>query len=156
MDIRKVELPETHVAGIVVIAGFDDLWTLVPAAWKQIFARKESDLPDQRFAGASLTTGDGLYRETVGFVIEPDALPLPGFSRAILPAGSYIHCRHFGPAVNIADTFAAMYRFAEDEGLSLGNFKLDIGYSSSGEEVLHDLYVDIQDEKQLQGALLDP
>lgn len=149
MNISRVELPETHLAGIEVIASFDELWELVPAAWKQLFAREEADLPHTRFAEISHAQGDGRYQETVGFLIEPSAPLLPGLSRAIIPAGPYIHCRHLGPAVSIADTFGAMHRFAVDEDLTVGKHKLDIGYTSSGEEVSHDLYVSIQDETHL-------
>lgn len=41
----------------------------------------------------------------------------------------------------IAATFGAMYAWAREQGLAVSEFRIDVGYTPSGVETEHDLYV---------------
>lgn len=145
MDI--VERPATVVAGIPVVAPFDQLGTAVPQAWRELFARRDS-LPapsDGAYAEASFGLADGRYHETVGVVLEDHDLRVIGaWSAVYLPAGPFVHHRHDGPVTGIADGFGAIYGWAAGRGLTLGAIKLDVGYTLDGSPRAHDLYVDVR------------
>lgn len=141
--MQIVERTAMTIVGIEVVAPFAELAVVVPQAWARVFARR-SDLlsdPDDVFVEFSTDLGDGDYREILGVVV--DALPasLPeGWSIAKASAGRYLHHRHLGDESTIADTFGAMHRWAEVNGLPVGVHKLDVGYRPD-HAAAHDLYL---------------
>jgi predicted transcriptional regulator YdeE len=146
--MRIIDRDESAVIGLEVIASFRELRTAVPAAWNTLFTRV-NDLPKVAgvgYAEASRYLGEARYREVVGVEVKRnDPLPdlAPGLGVTVLPAGRYVHHRHEGRVEDIADGFQAIYDWAAANGFSLGEYKLDIGYSADGTERPHHLYVNV-------------
>src|SRR5690349_19708888 len=66
--VEIVRRERRAVIGIEVVADFDELRTAVPAAWTELFARR-NELPppmDGAFVEISAELGEGRYREVVG------------------------------------------------------------------------------------------
>lgn len=141
-----VELGETVVVGIEVVADFGQLRSEMPAAWRELFSRQD-ELPASGkgvFVEASNHLGDGRYRETIGAVAVVADIPVPdGMAVAVLPGGRFVHHRHDGSMATITGGFQAIYDWAAEQGLTLGNRKLDVGYTADGVQQPHELYVDI-------------
>ena len=141
-----VELGETAVIGIEVVAYFGQLRSEMPAAWRELFSRQD-ELPASGtgvFVEASNHLGDGRYRETIGAVAVVAEVPVPdGMAMALLPSGRFVHHRHDGSVATIAGGFQTIYDWAAEQGLTLGNRKLDVGYTADGVQQPHELYVDI-------------
>ncbi|MGY2003723.1 GyrI-like domain-containing protein [Blastococcus sp. SYSU DS1024] len=138
-----VERAESFVLGTGVEARFDELATAVPAAWQEVFARRD-ELPAPSaggFAETSRHLGDGRYRETVGVLLDaPLAVP-GGMVVTPAPAGRYVHHRHDGAVEEIAAGFQEIYDWAATRDLRLGDVKLDVGYTADGIPQPHDLYI---------------
>lgn len=141
-----VELGETAVIGIEVVADFGQLRSEMPAAWRELFSRQD-ELPTPGtgvFVEASNHLGDGRYSETIGAVADVVDVPVPdGMAMTLLPCGRFVHHRHYGSVATIAGGFQTIYDWAAKQGLTLGNRKLDVGYTSDGVQQPHELYVDI-------------
>ena len=131
------------VIGLPVVAPFQDLSTLVPAAWREIFDRR-AELPSSggdTFAEASYHLGEGRYHEVVGVAV-PVQTPVSGqWTVAHVPAGSWAHCRHTGPVEQIGETFGAIEQWLREQGRTVGGMKLDVGYRADAEPQVHELYV---------------
>jgi predicted transcriptional regulator YdeE len=141
-----VELGETVVVGIEVVADFSQLLSEMPAAWCELFSRQD-ELPASDtgvFVEASDHLGDGRYREIIGAVAVVADIPVPdGMAVTLLPAGRFVHHRHDGTVATIAGGFQAIYDWAAEQGLTLGNRKFDVGYTADGVQQPHELYIDI-------------
>src|SRR5690606_13695216 len=76
--VKFVELPAVNVVGVRVTAPFAELFSAVPSAWQQVFARAaelEGRL-DVGFVDCSLGEVDGLYTEVIGARV-PAGFPAP-------------------------------------------------------------------------------
>jgi predicted transcriptional regulator YdeE len=149
--MEVVELDATAVVGVQVEARFGALSVAVPAAWRDVFGRRGTLPPTtgDLYGEASLHLGQGRYRETVGVVLPPADVPddlAEGLVCAVLPAGRYVYHRHAGDARDIAASFAAIYDWAAQNALDLGDHKLDLGYTVDGTERSHDLYIGLSRE----------
>jgi predicted transcriptional regulator YdeE len=145
--MQIVQLDATVVVGVPVTARFDELGRLVPAAWQQLFQRCD-ELPqpdDGLFAEASFSLGDGLYHETVGVPLKGDVRVQGPWSLALIPAGRFVVHRFTGSVENIGLGFQEIYDWASTEGLGLGSYKLDVGYTAGGSTRPHGLHIDIID-----------
>ncbi|MFY1652121.1 GyrI-like domain-containing protein [Solwaraspora sp. WMMB762] len=133
------------VVGLPVVAPFQDLSTLVPAAWRQLFDRC-ADLPPSAggtFAEASYHLGEGRYHEVVGVAVPPQT-PISGqWAAAHVPAGDWAYCRHSGPVEQIGETFGAIEQWLREQGRTVGDMKLDLGYRADAQPQVHDLYVHV-------------
>ncbi|MCL2535214.1 MAG: GyrI-like domain-containing protein [Nocardiaceae bacterium] len=144
--MQIVERPATTIIGIEVVAPAGELAVVVPQAWARVFARR-SDLltgPDDVLVRFGTDLGDDVHRELLGAVV--DALPttLPeGWSIGKAPAGRYLHHPHLGDESTIADSFAAMRRWAEVNEFRPGANTLDVGYRPDRDRA-HDLYLILQ------------
>lgn len=130
------------VVGVEVVGSFGELSGLVPAAWRTLFARARElpPPPDGNFVEVSLDLAHG-YREVLG-VVAPDTIHVPeDMHTAYVPGGQFLHHRHEGPVQGIADSFAAMYEWAAQQGLRVGLWRVDAGYRPDGREEAHDLLV---------------
>jgi predicted transcriptional regulator YdeE len=143
--VEVVQRPEATVLGVEVVAAFDELGVLVPAAWEQVFARVAQlpVPPPHRFAEASRHLGEGRYRETVGVLVGGPVEVPDGMVLTTLPAGRYVRHRHTGPVETIADGFRAAHEWAGQHGLQVGDVKLDVGYAADGTTGPHELFVDV-------------
>lgn len=136
--VEIVELPTRFVVGELVAAPFDRLHVEVPRAWQRFAASGTAE--GRRLAEASFTTPDG-YVEVVGALYDTDAMPVPrGHVPVVVPAGRYARLVHEGPVARIAEGFARIYAWAEEQGVPLGGRKLDIGYEAEGP---HELHIDV-------------
>lgn len=136
-----VERHEVTIVGVEVVAPFAELAVVVPQAWARVFARHRDLAGGDVLVEFSTDLGDGDYREMLGAVVEVPPMSLPeGWTVGKAPAGRYLHHRHLGDEAAIADTFAAMYRWAETNDLRPGPHKLDVGYRADHSGP-HDLYL---------------
>jgi predicted transcriptional regulator YdeE len=135
----------SSVVGIEVVAEFARLATAVPAAWRELFSR-HAEVPTPagcRYAEASRHLGGGRYREVVGVVVAEPVAPPVGMSAVRIPGGDWVHHRHTGPVAEIGEGFQEIYGWATEQGITLGERKLDVGYHPDGTEGSHDLYIDV-------------
>lgn len=158
-----VERDEIVVIGIEVVANFGQLHSAVPAAWHELFSRQD-ELPGTGtgvFVEASTHLGEGSYREVIGVVAVGAEVTVPatvpvtvpeGMAVAIIPGGKFVHHRHDGSEATIATGFQAIYDWAADQQLTLGNHKLDVGYTDDGGQHPHELYVDVIRRGRLFGG----
>jgi predicted transcriptional regulator YdeE len=140
--VTVVRRESTRVVGVLTEAAFGDLATLIPAAWRLLFARVDQLRPSVSYVEVSRHLGAGRYREIVGAITEDDAAVPDGMTNVLLPAGAYLHIVHSGPTTAIGDSFQAMYDYADEHGVPVGYLKLDIGYTT-GTDGPHDLFMDI-------------
>lgn len=141
MTPEVVERQATRVAGIKVVAPLAELPLKVPSAWRRIFEETHrGPFARRTYAEASRQSDEGLYEETIGYILDGEEAPA-GLAVVELPAGRYIRFRHDGPLAEIAQSFAEMYDFAEQNGLEAGSLRLDIGYTPAGLEREHDLFI---------------
>ena len=133
------------VIGIPVVAPFQDLSALVPAAWRELFDRC-GELPssgDGTFAEVSYYLGEGRYHEVVGMAV-PAQTPMSGqWALAHVPAGNWAHCRHTGPVEEIGETFGAIEQWLREQGQTVGGMKLDLGYRADDRPQVHELHVHV-------------
>lgn len=137
-EVELVDAPALYVVGELVAAPFDRLHVEVPRAWERLAAN--GVVEGRRLAEASFTTEAG-YVEVVGVLGEqpPETVPA-GQVPVVMPAGRYARLVHEGPVTAIADGFARIYAWAEENGIRLGARKLDIGYERAG---AHELRIDV-------------
>jgi predicted transcriptional regulator YdeE len=137
----------SSVVGIEVVAEFARLATAVPAAWRELFSR-HAEVPTPagcRYAEASRHLGGGRYREVVGVVVTGTVAPPAGMSAVRIPSGGWVHHRHSGPVAEIGEGFQEIYDWATEQGIRLGERKLDVGYHPDGADGSHDLYIEVVD-----------
>lgn len=137
--VELVRMPHHIVIGIPVLARFDRLATLVPAAWATAFGSLPRD--GRVFAEASVRLGDE-YHEVVG-VLAGDDERIDGFVHAVVPGGEYGYMRHEGSRVDIAASFGQIEAWLRSSGRQPGAAKLDIGYRADGTDTVHDLFVSL-------------
>lgn len=146
-DIETVSLGAFHLAGLEIRARWQDLHSAVPAGWHSLFER----LPDAtRFLEVSIEVLDGTYSELIGAVWAKSE-PLPEGLRLLhVPANRWLHHVHEGPVTDVANGFDRLYTHAREAGLTVGDLKLDFGYTPAGDEVRHDLYLAIEPAERPQ------
>lgn len=132
-----VDLPETTVVGLRVQAPFRELFTAVPAAWRELFARagELTTRLDEGFVECSLGSEDGLYTEIVGARLPAGSAAPQGMVAVVLPAARYAALEHRGALAGIASSFDALERWltaapAGPDGRppTHDGVKLDVGY----------------------------
>jgi len=147
LDFGIVNKEAFTLVGIPVRAHWDALWTEMPLAWRKWFSRCD-EVKGKTTASsidASLAVRDGEYFQLIGTqVSDPQDVPTDMMCIDI-PKKRYVFAEHTGPLEAIADSFGAMYRWAEHQGHKTGDFKLDIGYTASGKESQHQLYIELLD-----------
>lgn len=140
---RLVQLPAITVVGLRVTAPFRELFTAVPAAWREVFARagELSFRLDDGFVDCSLGEEEGVYTELIGVRAPEGTRPPAGFEAVVLGAGTYAALTHPGPVAGIAGAFGELERWiaalppAEDGRRFVHDgVKLDVGYLPDGSE----------------------
>lgn len=147
MEFGIVNKDAFTLVGIPVRAHWEALWTEMPQAWKQWFQRYDEvkGKTGQGSIDASLAVQDDLYFQLVcSEVNDPQDVPTDMICIDI-PSKRYVFAEHRGPLEAIADSFGAMYQWAKSRGHQAGDFKLDIGYTQSGKEAIHQLYIELLD-----------
>ncbi|MFK4728831.1 GyrI-like domain-containing protein [Agromyces mediolanus] len=137
--VELVRMPPRLVIGVPVLAPFDRLSTLVPAAWTRAFAEFAGD--GRPFAEASTRVG-GQYHEVVGVLAALDARR-DGFVHALVPGGEYAYLEHRGPRAGIAGAFGEIEDWLRAAGRTAGAAKLDVGYRADGSDQAHELFVSL-------------
>lgn len=144
-EIEIVERPASLVVGRPVLARFQDLGTLVPAAW-QALAGSLGPGDTGPFAELSVELVDGRYHETVGALVplrEDGAVRVPGTVGSFVRGGRWAQAAHDGPRHAIAETFGRLLARVAEQGERAGPYKLDVGYRFDGGPERHVLAVDI-------------
>lgn len=146
--MEVVERGEMIMAGLLVHAPLQRLGEEIPKAWQQLF-KQDAELKRIKIApylDASLDIIDSKYLQLVGIAVrEASSIPrdLVGIH---IPAQRLLHHRHAGATATIGETFGAMYFWADQNGLKLSEFKVDMGYTPDGGEKEHDLYIGLWPE----------
>jgi predicted transcriptional regulator YdeE len=136
--IETIELPELVIIGILVEAPWQALSTVVPAAWRELFA---AETGATSFLEASLSVEDGVYREIVGYLAAGKSEVPAGMTKVIIPAQRYLRLIHDGPLANIAQGFGELLAYAKATRLKVTDMKLDFGYLPGLPEGRHELHV---------------
>lgn len=141
--MQILTLGPLKLIGLTVTAGWDALWTEMPQAWRSLFARGH-EIPNRvalPYMDVSLEQRDGVYTQLLAAEVSALA-PVPdGMVALEIPEQTYLAYRHAGALPEIASAFGAMYDWAEQNGVALDAFKLDIGYLPDGTEPCHDLFI---------------
>lgn len=150
-----VEKGPLKVVGIEVVASWRDLWTEAPRAWEQLRARAGEirNRTGEVFLDVSLEQNEGIYRQVVGAEVNSLEVVPAGMVGVEIPAHRYIRYRHQGTLEEIAESFGRIYEWASENGHEADSFKLDEGYTLTGDEREHDLYVRIGSATGEEGPL---
>lgn len=143
-----VEKESFRAAGIQVRAGWNELHTTMPEAWKE-FKKRYKEISGRKgdvLMDLSLDVDNaGIYTQLIGVETE-DADGIPDdMVEVTIPAQKYIHHQHKGNLQDIASTFGKMYEWAKENGIVAETFKIDRGYLADGSGNSHDLYIKIAD-----------
>lgn len=141
--IDTIELPELLAIGIEVVAPWQELPRVIPAAWTRLF---ETDTGASSFLEVSISRENGIYRELVGYLAARKTEVPPGMIRYAIPPGRYLRLIHDGPLVEIAGGFEKLYAHAAVAGLKATDFKLDFGYLVGLPPGRHELHVRLEPE----------
>ena len=146
--MRLVNKDALLVVGVPVRASWNDLWTEMPKAWRQFIGRQSAiaNPVGDTFLDISLEKSGDNYLQLIGRQVSQVAA-VPNDMHAVeIPPQSYIYHKHVGVTSEIAATFGKMYDWAKQQGYDASSFKLDIGYTASGDEHEHELYVGLAPE----------
>jgi len=139
-EIEVVQRPTAFLVGLPVIGRFDELGTLVPAAWDALRDAVAGTGLSGPFAELSVELGQGRYHETLGVLVEDtggDLPQVPGAVVGVVPAGRWVQVTHEGPREAIAATFGRLLEWLEESGHQAGEHKLDTGYRLDGAPETH-------------------
>ncbi len=146
MDI--VEKEAFNITGTTIKANWKELWEKMPAAWEHMF-KKYAEIQNRKddiLMDVSLNKSGDTYTQFIGVEVFQNGQAVPeGMQTIQIPAKKYLHYKHKGSLKEIAHSFGKMYEWAEEQNLKTEDFKLDIGYTPSGKEETHDLYIEIVD-----------
>lgn len=148
-----VTLDSLAVVGFAVRADWSALWVEMPKAWQRLFARRtEIGFASDTFVDVCLEKTPEGYLQLVGARV-PSVTQIPrGMTAIEIPKQACIYCRHEGPVTQIAETFGRIYEWAEKNGVRAGDFKVDMGYTPQGGELLHHLYVGLDPATPWRGV----
>jgi len=138
------------VVGVPVTATREQLRVEMPKAWREFFSRA-AEVQGRASSVAIDVTRErehGLYSQLVGVEVfdTDEAAEVPdGMIAVDIPGGQYVHHRHTGSLDGITRAFGQMYEWARENGHSVEEFKLDVGYTPAGTEAAHDLFVRVVD-----------
>lgn len=133
------------VVGLPLRVADDQRWIEMPKAWKALFARADeiSHCAAPTFVDVTVGKAEGASDEIVGCeVSEIDGVP-EGMTALEIPAQTYLHHRHAGPPHAVASAYGEMIAWARRNACTLGELKLDFGYTRDGADSAHDLYVKV-------------
>lgn len=142
-----VERDGLRVVGRKVEADWEQLWTVMPEAWKEFIARcgEIGHRTGDAFLDLSLGREGDLYTQLVCVEVSELAAVPEEMVTLEIPSQSYIRHRHIGPAAKIAESFGAMYEWARSNGHPVDAFKIDHGYTEGGQEEEHELFIRLLD-----------
>lgn len=134
--------------GLLVEAEWEGLWTEMPRAWRELFAR-EGEIGEHAdtlgpFIDISIGRDDKVYRELAGVVVgRCETLP-EGMFAVTVPENRYLSRVHDGPLSHIAESFGAIYAHAQERGIAAADLKLDMGYGPGETSGRHELFVAVE------------
>ncbi|MEX0610233.1 MAG: GyrI-like domain-containing protein [Balneolaceae bacterium] len=143
--MKIIEKPSLLVTGIIVHANWKQLWNEMPKAWESFFELYESieNKMNSNFMDISLGIENETYSQLICVeVSEHEAAP-EQMINYVVPLKKYIHHKHTGKLEGIAESFGKMYTWGKKQKLNTTEFKLDVGYSLSGDENSHDLFIEV-------------
>ncbi|WP_372906511.1 GyrI-like domain-containing protein [Rhodohalobacter sp.] len=143
--MKVVTLPEITLIGIEVKAHWKELHQKIPAAWEQLFTRKEelTNGTTDTYTEISVNVKDEIYTQIEGAEVKTGQLVPAGMTSLQIPKQSYLHFHHTGPLTEIAESFGKMYQWAEENRMAADEFKVDRGYLPGLPDSPHDLYIRI-------------
>ncbi|WP_163580597.1 GyrI-like domain-containing protein [Gracilibacillus saliphilus] len=140
-----VEKDEMSVIGITVARDWQGLIRDMPVKWEEFKSRlteinqRKTDI----MMDISLEKLEHTYTQCICVEVEQDAEAPEGLEKMVISSASYLHHKHEGSLVSIAQTFGEMYQYGKEHELALEEMKIDIGYTIQGTETSHDLYIKI-------------
>lgn len=145
-----IEKQALIVVGLPVRANWPELYIEMPKAW-ELFRARYTEIAyrqDGTFVDVSLDKIGEEYLQLVCTRVSQVG-PIPSGMRAIkIPAQQYVHHRHIGPIISIAESFGRIYDWAREHGHPVSQLKVDSGYTVEGDELEHNLYVGLLPRKQ--------
>lgn len=144
-----VERDALIVVGLPVRATWQELWVEMPRFWQTFKSRYEeiAHRVGDTFVDVSLEKKADEYVQLICSEVSLTNRIPSDMIAVEIPSQRYIYHRHVGPTKGIATTFGMMYDWARSQGHDAGEFKLDRGYTSRGDENEHDLFVGLAPEK---------
>jgi len=143
--MKVVTLPKITLIGIEVKAHWKELHQKIPAAWNKLFTRKVelSNRTTDSYTEVSANVTGKIYTQIVGAEVKAGQ-PIPvGMTSLQIPKQSYLHFHHTRALSEIADSFGKMYQWAEENGITTDEFKIDRGYLPGLPDSPHDLYIKV-------------
>ena len=121
----------------------------MPEAWNLFFDKLE-DIPDKTDnVCMDISFGEnqyGIYTQLICVEVSESTNSIPnGMQKLEIAENTYLHHKHTGSVKEIAQTFGEMYKWAQENNIRAGEFKLDIGYTPTGQDEHHDLYIKVED-----------
>lgn len=147
--MKIVHMNAMRVVGIPVEATWENLWIEMPKTWRDFIARHTEiqHRCENTFLDVSVDRRGDMYLQLIcAQVTHIEEIP-EGMRAIEIPSQRYIHYQHVGPVEAIAESFGKMYDWAHEHGYSVGEFKIDKGYTAEGEELEHDLYIGLMASK---------
>ena len=140
-----VEKDGMSVIGITVARDWQGLIRDMPVKWEE-FKSRLTEIKQRKtdiMMDISLEKLEQTYTQCICVEVEQDAEVPKGMEKMVIPSASYLHHKHEGSLVAIAQTFGDMYQYGKEHELALEEMKIDIGYTIQGTETSHDLYIKI-------------
>lgn len=133
------------VVGIKVEAEWKELHTKMAESWQQFKERLDEveDRKNDEMMDISLNESEGVYTQLIGVEVPAEAEVPDGMTKIIIPPKKYVWYQHPGELTKIGESFGKMYEWAEQQGIEIGDFKLDIGYRKDNSEKMHDLFIQV-------------
>lgn len=141
--MKVVEKVEMTVIGIKITRDWKGLIRDMPLKWEEFKSRlvyinqRKSDV----MMDISLEEKNTMYTQCICVEVPYDAEIPEGMEKITIPSARYLHHNHVGSLASIAETFGKMYQYGKESGLDLDTMKIDMGYTTSGNESTHDLYI---------------
>ncbi|WP_208589925.1 GyrI-like domain-containing protein [Gracilibacillus suaedae] len=139
---------EMSVIGITITRDWQGLIRDMPVKWEEFKNRlvKIKQRKTDIMMDISLEKHESNYTQCICVEVEQDAEVPEGMEKLVIPSASYLHHKHEGSLVSIAQTFGEMYQYGKKHELALEDVKIDIGYTIQGTETSHDLYIKIKEQ----------
>ena len=149
MIILKKE--KFKIVGILVETDWENIHIEMSKAWN-IFKDRVDEIKSRKnkhYMDISLGIEKGKFRQIICVEVNNfENVPNKMLFKEI-PEQRYIYSKHIGQLKNIAKSFGEMYKWAEKNGYSTDEFKIDYGYTDKGLEEEHDLYIRIPNNKRM-------
>lgn len=142
-------MPNRRFVGLEVVAPFDELDKVIPAAWNELRTRRDEIGGKVNDVISDVTLGDsmGAYHTLIAVEVAPGTEPPPGMVAFDVPPHRALHRSKVAAADEIPAVYNEMLEWAAASGLVTDGLKIDDGYVAVAgrrrKRTPHDLHVRI-------------